>query len=98
MSKICSDFFVMQSGVMFGDLIVFVSRFRVPVSSEFALICTATQPVEAHIHGFGPFWNDFVSDDTQRGGVVGLHWGWRLTMSHRVEEMPHWDCFATVDI
>ena len=80
----------MRSCMMFCDIITFVSRSRALVGSELALICTATHPVETHIHGFGPFWLYFVIDNTQRGEVVGLHWGWRLTMSQslRVDVAP----------
>ena len=67
---------------MFCDIVAFVSWYCAPVGSELALICTAIQPVETHIHGFGPFGLDFVCDNAQRGGVVGLHWGWGLMMSH----------------
>ena len=81
---VCSDVFVMRSCMMFCDIVALVSRSRAPVGSELALICTATYPVETHIHSFGPFLMDFVSDDNQRGGVVSLYWGWGLMMSHRL--------------
>jgi hypothetical protein len=41
-----------------------------------------SQPMEAHIHGFGTFWLHPFVDDAFGGGIVNLNGGGRLFVSH----------------
>ena len=43
----------------------------VPHDIEKALRHSAFEPVKAHVHGFGCFWNQKLVDETMCGGVVG---------------------------
>ena len=42
-----------------------------PHDIEKALRYSAFEPVKAHVHGFGCFWNQELVNETMRGGVVG---------------------------
>ena len=54
--------------------------------------------METHVHGFGPFWLDFVGDDAQSGGIVGFRWGWGGFMAHLLELMSLRDFLTEVDV
>ncbi len=36
--------------------------------------------------------------DTVRRIACSLHWGWRLWMSHVLEQVVHGDCFTGIDV
>ena len=54
--------------------------------------------METHVHGFGPAWGNGVVYDSQRRGVVGLHWRGRLWVSHCDECMAGGDGLPAVDV
>ena len=68
--------------MFFGKIVSKVASARCPVNVELALFDAVSDPIEAHVHGFGADLFHFVVDDAKSGGVVGLGWGWRLGMSH----------------
>ena len=43
---------VMDGCMMFGDVVLHISGFRAPLVAEFALGCTALQPMELHVHAY----------------------------------------------
>ena len=68
----------MRRWVVFGKVIPSVRRPRAPIKAELFLICTVSQPVKSHIHGFRAFWLDTIVDDALGRGVIGLYGRGRL--------------------
>ena len=69
---------------MFGEKICKVLEARAPIYQELALTDAVTDPVEAHVHGFGAASFDSIVDDAIGGGVpvwpgVGP-WGCSISM------------------
>ena len=58
---------------MIGYVVTIVGRPRSPVMAKLLLQFSASQPVETHVHVFGPPWGDGVVDDSKGRGVVGLY-------------------------
>ena len=72
--------FVMGWRMMFGEVVgqVFYSLF--PIYSELFLCHAIPEPVESHIPGFGSVLLHVCCSKLEGGGIVGLHWRWRLRM------------------
>ena len=58
----------------------------------------ASQPVEEHVHGFGPLWGNVVVDNSEGCSDGSLHSRRWLWMSHRDDRMAGGDGFAEIDI
>ena len=69
--------------MVFGEIVGIVLVAGFPVDTELALVDTVSDPVVAHVHGFGASDFDSVVGNAFRCGVVSLDWGgtW-LRMAH----------------
>ena len=64
--------------MMFGEVVRSIVICFTPVDAEVALADAVTDPVEAHIDGFGAALLDNVIGDACCGIVVGINYCWRL--------------------
>ncbi len=63
------------------------------LSSTFSV----TEPIVLHVHCF-QFLDSTVVDIAECSGIVRLHWGQRLGMTHEFESMAGRNGFFTVDV
>ena len=68
-------------GVMLGWEVRQVVPSRLPIDMEMSLFGPVSEPVEAHVHGFGSLLFDSVIDDPLGYAVVSLDWGSWLGVS-----------------
>ncbi len=73
--------------VMFGPVVVEIGFAGLPVEPELILCFTVPQPMEPHVHGFGAPWLNVGVYNPECSAVVSLHGGWRLWVSHFVEDV-----------
>ena len=71
---------------------------RLPVDDELDLFCSVLYPIKSHINCFGAFLFDCAIGKTYCSGVVNLHWGGWLEMSHFLQGCVNWDCFLPVGV
>ena len=64
--------------MMFGEVFCSIVIFFTPVDAELALADAVTDPLEAHINGFGVALLDSVVFDACCGIVFGINYCWRL--------------------
>ncbi len=83
---------------MFCDIVCYIGSRGAPVWAKMLLVCTATEPMEVHVHGLGLFGLDGIVDNAKGCGVVGLDWREWLGMAHFDEEMTQWDEFMCIDV
>ena len=76
-----ADGAVMTGGEVLRGVVSLVGGIGSPVVAELALVGTASEPVEAHVHGLKLFASNVEGDDAQRGCVVCLHWHQGLLVS-----------------
>ena len=69
-----------------------------PVNDELALFCSILDPIKSHFNCFGAFLLDCAIGKTYCSGVVELHWGGWLGMSHFLQGCVNWDCFLPVSV
>ena len=67
------------------------------VDKELLLGLSILDPVEAHVDGFGSFLFDGFVGESDGGGVVDLHGGGRLGMTHFDECRSDGDGFLAVE-
>ena len=60
----------MFDGVEFGVVFRSIVLSTAPHDIKKALRYSAFEPVKAHVHGFGCFWNQELVNENMRGGVV----------------------------
>ncbi len=84
--------------MMFGPIVGLVVGSWTPVVAELALVVTALQPVESHVHCFGALWSNVVGEDAMGCAVVRLDGCGRLLVAHLFEEVLHGDCFTGVNV
>ena len=58
---------MMGGRVMFSPVVGIVEFARAPVDAELVLAFAMAEPVESHVHGFGPFGLDFSVNDASSG-------------------------------
>ncbi len=68
--------------MMFRPVVGIVHGAGAPIKLELFLRAAISQPMKAHIHGFGTFWLHPFVDDAFGGGIVDLNGGGRLFVSH----------------
>ena len=61
----------MLDGVNFCVVVRSIVLSTAPHDIKKALRYSAFEPVKAHVHGFGCFWNQKLVNETMCGGVVG---------------------------
>ena len=61
----------MLDRVAFGVVVRSIFCSTAPHDIKEALRYSAFEPVKAHVHGFGFFWNQKLVNETMCGGVVG---------------------------
>ena len=83
---------------MFSYVVTITGWTKSPVMAKFSLHYSSSQPVETHVHGFGPPWGDDVVDKFEGRGVVGFHWRRFLRMAHCNERMTGGDGLLSIDI
>ena len=81
--KFWSHVAMVRRRMMFRPVVGIICGAGAPIKSELLLVDAAiSQPMEAHIHGFGTFWLLPFVDDAFGGGIVNLNGGGRLFVSH----------------
>jgi hypothetical protein len=85
---------VMLLGVIIGKIVCSGP----PVDQELPLAGPVLDPVESHVDGLGSFLFDGVVGESFGSGVMDLHWGWRLRMTHLFERCPNGDGFLSVHV
>ena len=83
---------------MLSYVITIVGGSRPPVMTKFLLRFSAAEPVETHVHGFGSTRGNSIFDNSERCGVVCLHWRRWLWMSHGDEGVSGGYRFADIDV
>jgi hypothetical protein len=63
---------VMRRWMMFSKVVRFVEDSFFPVNVKLALTNAVTNPVEAHVDGFGAFLLDSIVGDARGGAIIGL--------------------------
>jgi hypothetical protein len=76
---------VVLIGVMFGKVVGSVGDAAAPIDNELALADAVADPIETHVHGFGPFLFDRVVGNAGGSAVVGDDRGRWLEMSELFE-------------
>ena len=66
--------------MVFGEVVRSIVVWFTPVDAEVALADAVTDPVEAHIDGFGAAFPDSVIGDAWCDIVVGINYCWRLSV------------------
>ncbi len=79
---------VMSGRVMFSEVVSQIVSAAAPVDKELALGDAVSDPVEAHVDGFGAALFDGVVGNARGTGVVGLDGSGWLWMSHPGESGP----------
>jgi hypothetical protein len=79
---------VMSGRVMFSEVVSQIVSAAAPVDKELALGDAVSDPVEAHVDGFGAALFDGVVGNARGTGVVGLDGSGWLGMSHLGEGGP----------
>jgi hypothetical protein len=83
--------------MMFGKIISCVQNSLFPIDVELALADAVTNPVEAHIDGFGSFLFDHVIGNAKGGTVlVSYDWSGRLGIAKFLKARMNWACFLAV--
>jgi len=67
-----TDLLVMFGGVMLGPVVGIIVFSWAPIDTELFLAFAITEPMEAHVHGFGVRGLDFAIDHSISHCVVGL--------------------------
>jgi hypothetical protein len=67
--------------MMFRKVVGLVEAALFPKDNELALTDTVTNPVEAHVNGFGSFLFNRIVGNAGSGAVVGLDGSGRLSVS-----------------
>ena len=67
---------------MFGEVVGQIVGTAAPVDKELALVDAVSDPVEAHVNGFGATLFDSVVCNAGGAGIVGLDGSGRLGMAH----------------
>ena len=83
---------------MFSPIVSVIEFAWAPVDAELFLAFAISEPVESHVHGFGPFGLDLSVDDAFGGGVVCLERGGRLCVSEFLQDNADEDCLAGHDV
>jgi hypothetical protein len=73
---------VLRWCVVFSEIIGQVGRSWPPIYIALFLLYPVLYPIELHLHGFGFLLFDLFVGKTVGGGVVHLHRGGRLGVSH----------------
>jgi hypothetical protein len=76
---------MMQSSMMFGEIIGTISLSFAPLSLKLTLAHTIVNPVKTHIDRFRPFLSDCVGCNAASSIVVGRHGSGRLWIPHFFE-------------
>ena len=84
--------------MVFGVVITNVGRARAPVDQELALACAILYPIETHVDSFRPFLFDGVIREALCSGVVDLHRGGGLWMTHFLQGGSNGDGFLAVRV
>ena len=63
---------MVQWEMMFGAVIIHIGSYGITIVPELILISPEVYPVEAHVHVFGAFGDDFIVCDTSGGRVFCL--------------------------
>ena len=71
---------------MFCEIIGIIVSAASPIHQEFAIFNPVTDPVEAHVNGFGTALLDSVVDNTSGTCVVGLDWSGGLRVAEVFED------------
>jgi hypothetical protein len=79
---------VMSGQVMFSEVVSQIVSAAAPVDKELAMGDAVSDPVEAHVDGFGAALFYSVVGNARCTGVVGLDWSGWLWMSHLSEGGP----------
>ena len=97
-SFFCSHCCMVNGCVVFCYVFTIFGRPRLPLMAKLLLHFLVSQPVETHVHSFGPPWSDGVVDNSEGLSVVGLHGRRWLCMSHRNICVADGDGFAEIDV
>ena len=88
----------MLDGVDFSVVVRSIVLSTVPHDIEKALRYSAFEPVKAHVHGFGCFWNQELVNETTCCGVVGSNGCLGLFVAHFLQCDAEGHCsFAIVE-
>ena len=71
--KLTLDVLVVCCWMVFCPIVSIAEWAWPPVETEFRLGEAASEPVETHVHGFGPFWFQLFVDYPFGCVVVGLY-------------------------
>ena len=88
----------MFCGMMFREIISFVHVAALPKHVKLALAHTVSDPVEAHVNGFGPLLFDSVGGNASGGNVVSLDRRCRLGVAEFFKADTDWASFLAIVI
>ena len=93
-----SLFSIMLDGVDFSVVVRSIVLIPAPHDIEKALRYSASEPVKAHVHGFGCFWNQELVNETMCCGVVDGNGFLGLFVAHFLQCDAEGQCrFAIVE-
>ena len=83
---------------MFGEWVAEIGDPGAVVYQKLLLAYAVLDPMETHVHGFGPFLFHGLVGKSCSGGIVNLHWGGRLGMLEFLESGAERDGVLAIEI
>ena len=82
--------------VMLGKVISPIAAAAFPIDNKLSLADAVTDPIKAHVHGFGLLLFYTIVGNAGGSGVVGYHWCWWLWVAKFLESDAFGDGFLAV--